>query len=545
MTEPGSPITLGLDCSNGGAATLAVDGMLVAAATERCAVHCDERGTRDDRPAARNDGSIGAWLRSSLHLQAGQIPEHAVAACLQRGQVTMSAVKRLVLVDDLGAPLNGHRRAAESSGALDIVRVDRRQAAAWQMAAVSDARVPTLIVCSDGDHFSLFRWCDDTMTPLGALDIGELFTAIEMMSRGCGGDGRFDSLDQLAARPDASGQAVFADMLTIEAQKVRADHHRLSTLLDGFEPVASRAFGIRPAQQLLIAAFCERSTAVLTEFARNLLDRFDAARIAFIGDAFSSEGIRTGLTEQLGAAAAFAPFGDRLGPAAGAALVDTHGARTPLRSVSLGPALTESDVKAALDNCRLDYVYEPDWQRLLIRTSQMLSRGNVVSWFNGSAPFGASPDPARAILCDPSKPYARDNVNRFLRLGNLHDPLTVFLPADGADAVVTAPMLSAFLPHRATPRNEYRDRLRAALDQRGQLSVQTVTKHSPALHRLLTLHRDQTGVPGLIASALGGEDGVACSPRDAIRATFSSAVDALVIERFLIMKDWWLLRSAL
>jgi len=129
-------------------------------------------------------------------------------------------------------------------------------------------------------------------------------------------------------------------------------------------------------------------------------------------------------------------------------------------------------------------------------------------------------------------------------MGHLRDPLTVFLPAAGASEVVSGQVLSAFMPHRATPRSEYRERLRAALDHRGQVSVQIVTEDSPALHRLLTLRRDQTGVPGVIASALGGDDGVACSPRDAIRTTFSSAVDALVIERFLVMKDWWLLRNA-
>ena len=42
----------------------------------------------------------------------------------------------------------------------------------------------------------------------------------------------------------------------------------------------------------------------------------------------------------------------------------------------------------------------------------------------------------------------------------------------------------------------------------------------------------------------GIDEPTACSPRDAIRTTFSSPVDALVIERFLLMKDYWLLRSA-
>jgi predicted NodU family carbamoyl transferase len=35
----------------------------------------------------------------------------------------------------------------------------------------------------------------------------------------------------------------------------------------------------------------------------------------------------------------------------------------------------------------------------------------------------------------------------------------------------------------------------------------------------------------------------ACTPRDAVRTVFSSAIDALVIGRFLLMKDYWLLRS--
>ena len=215
-----------------------------------------------------------------------------------------------------------------------------------------------------------------------------------------------------------------------------------------------------------------------------------------------------------------------------------------MRTLALGPVVTEADVKATLDNCRLDYVYEPDWERLLRRTSRMLSRGNVVGWFNGSAPFGVQPDASRTTLCDPSKPYARENVNRFLRLGDVQDPLTVFLPADGVHEVVAAPVLSPLISHRATPRDAFRDSLKAALDQRGQVSVQLVNGDAPQLHRLLEVHRQETAVPGLIASSLGGDDALTCSPRDAVRATFSSAVDALVIERFLVMKDWWLLRSA-
>jgi hypothetical protein len=33
------------------------------------------------------------------------------------------------------------------------------------------------------------------------------------------------------------------------------------------------------------------------------------------------------------------------------------------------------------------------------------------------------------------------------------------------------------------------------------------------------------------------------SPRDAVRAAFGSSADALVIHRFVVMKDYWQLRD--
>jgi len=35
----------------------------------------------------------------------------------------------------------------------------------------------------------------------------------------------------------------------------------------------------------------------------------------------------------------------------------------------------------------------------------------------------------------------------------------------------------------------------------------------------------------------------AVSPRDAIRAAYASSADALVIHRFIVMKDYWQMRD--
>ena len=66
----------------------------------------------------------------------------------------------------------------------------------------------------------------------------------------------------------------------------------------------------------------------------------------------------------------------------------------------------------------------------------------------------------------------------------------------------------------------------------------------PRLCDLLETHRAMSGVPGLVdANLCGPGEPTACTPLDAIRTMFSSAIDALVMGRFLVMKDYWLLRS--
>ena len=92
---------------------------------------------------------------------------------------------------------------------------------------------------------------------------------------------------------------------------------------------------------------------------------------------------------------------------------------------------------------------------------------------------------------------------------------------------------------------EFRPQLQAAIDAHGRCRVQTIPDESRArLRDLLRVHRERTGVPGLLQIDLCGPDEpIACTPRDALRTAYSSPLDALFIERFVLMKDYWLLRS--
>ena len=212
------------------------------------------------------------------------------------------------------------------------------------------------------------------------------------------------------------------------------------------------------------------------------------------------------------------------------------------------PAYSEQDVKATLDSCRLTYVYEPDWTRLRGRVSEILRGGMLVGWFQGGAcpeqsrgaGFGSSVVASRAILCDPSNRWARENVNRFLRQMPVETPLPL-LAADGP-AQWHDGQVRRFTLQRVSVASEWRTQLAGALDRQGCVEVQGIGEDESQLLGLIRVHQARTGVPALVAVPFSGPaEPIVSSPRDAIRTTFSSPVDVLVIERFAIAKDHWLL----
>jgi hypothetical protein len=232
---------------------------------------------------------------------------------------------------------------------------------------------------------------------------------------------------------------------------------------------------------------------------------------------------------------------ERFGEALGAALLPHRDVRA-LPHLALGAAFSESDIKATLENCRLDYVYEPDWSRLYLRVSELLATGALIGWYQGRAEFSRQSFGNRSVLCDPSRRYSRENVNVFLLNRSAHAPLSVSLASP-------APMMAHDPPRRfayttATPDVAATQRLGSAIDRHGNVRCHVADPDAtPEFHALLRTHRERTQVPGLLNIPMLTGDVLAPTPRDAIRETYASATDALVIGRFLVAKDYWLLRG--
>lgn len=532
------------------AAAVSIDGTIVAAAAEESFARVAAIGYR-------------AW---------GRYPLSAIESCLTRAGLSPAAIGRVIVVDDgrsstaasqdepsVGSSFfnrAGHEILERELRARPHAGVTPALADARQVAAVCpDDPMVVLVLSPESGDAAAFERLGGELVPVPAFaGVWPLFCAITRMTSllGLGVNAQYDAIEQLGSLWTSEVPATFERVMTWHpARGVTIDEDEferavvpLRTTAGLASPDSSLNMTLQYQRQSLAASCCARINALVAEMTGYLTARAGVGRIGLAGSLMANRGLVASAAKAADGLAVMAPVPETAGRAIGAAL-DGSSRPTALCSLALGPEFTDAEIKLALENCRLDYLYEPDWSRLMNRISRMLSRGTVVAWFQGPMGFGPRSVGTRSILCDPSNRYARENVNRFLRHTRIDEPLPVAMTADAMQECLDPPNRSPFLVMDTGVKPAWRDRLRAAIDPRGLLPAQMMTEvQAPLLFALLELHRERSGVPGLINTSLAGADEpCACTPRDAVRVMFSSAIDVLVIGRFLLMKDHWLLRS--
>jgi predicted NodU family carbamoyl transferase len=507
------------------AAAIAIDGRLVSA-VEQAAV---DRLTRDPRGAHWPLAAIDA-CRLAAGLKTSDIGQFAWA---HRHEATLECARSL-------------RRIQIGHESVRGLRVSRLAAFA-RLAKAAGARA---VLVADGPAAMVVAE-DGTASPLDRAS-GLLSLACRLAtSLGRAHDdsaGAVAALEQLAASYEPSGRDWFEDMA------VPVDDGSASVDAAAFESALALAASEAGAPLADTASPLVRKARVVADVADAFLAVVAAhfgqlaqaagPTVMLAGGLFGSPDFVSRVRRAAGRPCGVAPCSSTHGAALGAALTGAPIVDGALPSqLALGPLASEAEAKAVLENCRLDYLYEPRWPRLLQRVSRLLERGKLVAWFQGRAEFGHPFNGSRSFLCDPSNRYARDNINAFLLRRPVSAPIPISLAPDAQDCVDPSAMSPLTLTRTAVG-EDWRDRLRAAIDSQGYAHAHVVHDRSALLAELLLLHRQRTGVPGLANLPLRAADDVtALSPRDAIRAAFASSADALVMHRFVVMKDYWQLRD--
>ena len=228
------------------------------------------------------------------------------------------------------------------------------------------------------------------------------------------------------------------------------------------------------------------------------------------------------------------------GAALGAALAPylDHNGRLPMKAMRhayLGPAFEDDAVEAALNTYKIKASRLSD---PAATAAELLSRGNILGWYQGRMEFGPRALGNRSILADPRDPGMNTKVNNAVKFREWWRPFAPSFKMEAARDYLESAFDSPFMILTAQVRPEKRAVIPSVTHVDGSARPQTVEKEiNPLYYRLIDEFGKRTGVPVIMNTSfnLRGE-AIVHTPTDAIRTFFSSGMDALVLGSFLVEK---------
>jgi carbamoyltransferase len=258
------------------------------------------------------------------------------------------------------------------------------------------------------------------------------------------------------------------------------------------------------------------------------------------------------------------PAAGDAGGAVGAALLAWHRwleqPRAPrsgddgMRGAALGPSFAADEAERELRAAGAHFV-RLDESELLDRTAQLLASGAVVGWFDGPMEFGPRALGARSILADPRDPQMQSLLNRKIKFREGFRPFAPSVLEDRAEEYFDldrpSPYMLVVAPVRERHRceteegawgidriNQPRSDIPAVTHLDYSARVQTVSAdRTPRFHALISAFEARTGCPMLVNTSFNvrGEP-IVCTPTDAYACFMRTAIDALVVFPFLLLR---------
>src|SRR3989339_909663 len=237
----------------------------------------------------------------------------------------------------------------------------------------------------------------------------------------------------------------------------------------------------------------------------------------------------------------FIPFcPDDAGNAIGAALytsVNLNGIRPGKCDPFLGGEWTDDAIGKYLDAYKIAKVLLPKPE---MEAAQRVMKGEIVGWFQGRMEFGPRALGNRSILADVRCPGMRDRINTAVKFREGFRPFALAVLKERAHEFLEGyqgedvPFMERVYKVKESRRME----IPAVVHADNTARIQTVTKSdNPLFHALLDNLDQMSGMPMVLNTSFNlNDEPIVNTPADAIRSFYTSGLDALILNNYLLTK---------
>ena len=452
-------------------------------------------------------------------------PDEALNLLLSRAGKDRSAIRQYIVAED-----------GLSSTVDKVSPMDRHMAHACASFLSSSLCSAAIVVCDhkspmvsvwigNGSEVMPVKW------PWRGPGFCELYSSCaKLMNLGGAGDQRFEALARL--RPEHR-EDWLCDEFNTDGTTLHLEDGWETRILDWRQH--STASGITGSSGCA-AALQRRISDLLLLFLARVRKVTQSESLCLAGSLFYHSSINTAVRTSDLFDRVFIPVDpSEAGLAVGAALHESRDRSKPL-SPFLGPAYTSDEVKATLDNCKVQYIALTESEAVETAVSA-LRKGQLVGWYEGAMEWGQRALGGRSILANPFAPFVLENLNRFLKHREPWRGYALSALKPAVDRYFDGPTEAPFMECDFRCRDL--DTFRSVLPMpEAAVRIHIAGEETPRRFRkVLEAFGATCGIPCVVNTSFNGfHEPIVCSPRDAIRVFYSSGVDLLILDRFLLTK---------
>ena len=228
--------------------------------------------------------------------------------------------------------------------------------------------------------------------------------------------------------------------------------------------------------------------------------------------------------------------GSAMGAAMAVAMDNGDDCRFTMQHPYWGPGYDSNEVEHLLKESKIRYERSDDIAR---DTAALLEQEKIVGWHQGRMEVGARALGARSILASPLRHEMLDKVNAEVKHREAWRPFAPALLAEEAANYYSLGAESPFMILAFEVLEKQRARIPAVTHVDHSCRPQTIRREdNPRYYDVIKGFGERTGVPVLMNTSfnLRGEP-IVCTPRESLRCFYSTGLDVLAIEDFLVLKD--------
>jgi carbamoyltransferase len=213
-----------------------------------------------------------------------------------------------------------------------------------------------------------------------------------------------------------------------------------------------------------------------------------------------------------------------------------HGEKvSPLGHAYWGPAFSADDIRRVLDRAGAKYRLASDPAE---EAARIIEEGKILGWFQGRMEYGPRALGSRSILANPRVADMKDIINQRVKFREEYRPLAPAILHQRGDEFFEDYVDSPYMTQTFRTRGGLDKIAPAVVHADGTARLQSVhASTNPRFADLITKLQRRIDLPISLNTSLNAyNDPMACSPHQALRTYFTTGMDALILEDFVLEK---------